>query len=325
MGLDAAGPDAEVGEATDERVGRGLEDLRQQRTIGIGCDLDLVAAVVGGLHRRLLERRGQVADDGIEHGRHADVAVGRGHHHRRQHGVLDALVQAQLELLVADLLALEELHQHLVVGVSRGLEQLLAAGRDLVGQGLGDGHLRALAVLVGVGLAVDQVDVAFEGVGLADGQLERCDLAAELGAQRVERAGGIGVLALTAGDDEDGRRVAGAREAHGVLGAGLDAAGGIHGDQRAISRGEAADDLPHEVRVTGCVDERDVAAVAIEGVGRERERDLTLLLLRLEVEGGRAVVDGTHAVDDAGLVQQVLGDGGLSGPCMSGQYNVAES
>ena len=323
--LDAARPHAEVGESTHEGVGRGLEDLRHQRAVRVGCDLDLVTAVVGGLDRRLLERRGQVADDGVEHGAHAHVLVGRGHHHRRQHGVLDALVEAQLQLLVADGLALEELHEHVVVGVGRGLEQLLAAAGHLVDHVLGDGHFLALAVLVAIGLAVDEVHVAGEGLALADGDLDGRDLAAELVAQGVEGGHGVGVLALAAGDDEDGRGVGRARQAHGRLGAGLDAAGGVDGDERAISRREAADDLPHEVRVAWRVDERDVAAVTIEGVGRERERQLALLLLGLEVERGGAVVDTAHAVDDAGLVEQVLGDGGLSGPCMSGQDDVAES
>ena len=99
----------------------------------------------------------------------------------------DALVEAGLELGVGDLLALEVLRQDVVVGLGGGLQQLVAARGDLVGQLGRDGDLLALAVLVWLRLAVDEVDEAAERVGRADGHLERRDLVAELRPQRVER------------------------------------------------------------------------------------------------------------------------------------------
>ena len=69
--------------------------------------------------------------------------MGRGHHHRREDRVPHAAVEATLELGVADLLALEVLGQDVVVGLGRGLEELVAAGH-LVGQLGGDRHLRRL-------------------------------------------------------------------------------------------------------------------------------------------------------------------------------------
>ena len=85
------------------------------------------------------------------------------------------------------------------------------------------------------------------------------------------------------------------------------------------------DDLAHEVRVAGRVDEGDVAAVTVEGVGGQRQRQLALLLLRLEVQAGGAVVHAAHAADDTGLVEQVLRDGRLAGAGVTGHDDVAKS
>ena len=100
-------------------------------------------------------------------------------HHRRQDRVAHAAMEAGVELLVADLLALEVLGQHVVVGLGRGLEQLVAAARDLVGELGRDRDLGALALLPDVRLAVNEIDVAAERVGLADGQVQWRDLVAE--------------------------------------------------------------------------------------------------------------------------------------------------
>ena len=52
---------------------------------------------------------------------------------------------------------------------------------------------------------MDEVDVAAEGVGLADGELERRDLVAEGVAEGVEDGRRVGVLAVALVDDEEGR------------------------------------------------------------------------------------------------------------------------
>ena len=69
-------------------------------------------------------------------------------------------MEAGVELGVADLLAVEVLGHHVVVGLGGGLEELVAAARDLVGELVGDRDLDLLAALERVGLAVDEVDVA---------------------------------------------------------------------------------------------------------------------------------------------------------------------
>ena len=110
---------------------------------------------------------------------------------RREDAVLDALAQAGLELVVGDLLALEVLGHDVVVGLGRGLEQLVAAAGDLVGELVGDRDLDLVVAVPAVRLAMDEVDVAAERLGRADGQLERRDLVAERGAQGVEGGGRV--------------------------------------------------------------------------------------------------------------------------------------
>ena len=82
----------------------------------------------------LLVGGGQVAHDRVEHAVDADLVRGRCHQHGRQDRVAHAAVEAGVQLLVGDLLALEVLGQDVVVGLGGGLQQLVAAARDLVGQ-----------------------------------------------------------------------------------------------------------------------------------------------------------------------------------------------
>ena len=151
------------------------------------------------------------------------------------------------------------------------------------------------------GLAMDEVDVAAERLGRADRELERRDLVAEGRAQRVERGGRVGVLAVALVDEEAGRGPGRAAQRDRLLEAGLDAGRGVHHEERAVGRGEALDDLGDEVRVAGRVDERDPRPVALERPDREAQRLAPLLLLGLEVEVGRPVVDAAEPRDRAGL------------------------
>ena len=147
----------------------------------------VVAGLVRGLDRRLVGGRGQVAHDRIEQAAQADALRRAAEQHRRQDRLLDALAQAGLELRVADRLALEVLREDVVIGFGGGFEELVAPGRDLVGEVGRDRDLHLGLAVPLVGLVVDQVHVALERVGGPDGELERRDLVAERRPQLVER------------------------------------------------------------------------------------------------------------------------------------------
>ena len=82
----------------------------------------------------------------------------------------------------------------------------------------------------------------------------------------------------------------------------------VHHEDRAVGRLEAGDHLGDEVEVAGRVQERDARPVGLERRHREAERLAPLLLLGLEVEVGRAVIDlaepGDGACSDGGAVRR---------------------
>ena len=127
------GQDAQVGEPADERVRGGLEHAGEERAVRIRGDLDLGAALVERRDRALVGRGGEVADDRVEQRLQPDPAVRAADEHGREDRLLDALAEARLELGVGDLLALEVLHQDVVVGLGGGLEELVPPARHLVG------------------------------------------------------------------------------------------------------------------------------------------------------------------------------------------------
>ncbi len=325
LAAERAGEDAEVGEAADEGVGGGLEDPHEERSCRVGGDLERIARPRLVRRRRgLLGGRRQVADDGVEQAAHADPLGRAGHEDRRQERVAHAPVEAGIELGVRDLLALEVLGQDVVVGLGGGLDELVAAGRDLALELGRDRDLDLLLPVPAVGLAVDEIDVAGERLGLADGELQRRDLGAEGIAQGVEDGRGVRVLAVALVDQEEGCRAVRAREGDRVLRARLDPARRVHADDRRVDRLEARHDLGHEVRVARRVNDRDEVAVVVQRGDRERERHAPLLLLGLEVEGGRAVLDATLARDRPGPEEEGLGERRLPGSGVAGEDDAAE-
>ena len=65
-------------------------------------------------------------------------------------------------------------------------------------------------------------------------------------------------------------------------------------------------------------------ALALERRKRQRDRDLALDLLGVEVGDGGAVLDPALAVDRPRAEQQRLGEGGLPGPAVTDQGDVAD-
>ena len=129
-------------------------------TAVVGRDLDLGTALVDRRDRRLVGRGGEIADDRVEQRAQADPLRRGADEDRREDALLDALAQACLELGVGDLLALEVLREHVVVGLGRGLEELVPPRRHLVGELVGDRDLDLVRAVPSVCLAMDEVDVA---------------------------------------------------------------------------------------------------------------------------------------------------------------------
>ena len=315
----------QVGQPADVRVGRGLEHPDQERARRIGLDRDLVARLgLAGDGRRLVGGRGQVADERIEQPAEPDVLGRAADEDRGQDRLLDALAEAGLQLGVADLLAVEVLGQHVVVGLGGGLEELVAATSHLR---LQLGRDRDLGLLLAVplpGRAMDEIDVAAERLGGPDREVEWRDLGAEGRPERVEDRRRIGVLAIRLVDEEAGRPSPRPTLGDGGLQAGLDAAGGIDHEQRAVAGRKAGHDLGHEVGIARGVDHGHDRAVVVERGHGRAERLAPLLLLGLVIERRGAVVDLAQPGDGPGLEQEVLGERRLAGAGMAGQDDASE-
>jgi hypothetical protein len=324
LGVEGARQDAQVRQPADERVGRRLEHAHEERAVRVRRDFDRLARLVGRRRRAFVGRGGEVPDDRVEEGLQAGPGRGAADEDRREDGLLDALPEAGFELGVRDLLALEVLHQDLVVGLGGGLEQLVAAAGHLVGEAVGDRDLDLLPALGLVRLAMDEVDVAAERVGRTDRDLERRDLRAERRPEGVERAGRVGVLLVAFVDEEAGGGVRAAAEGDRLLEAGLDPARRVGHEDRAVGGVEARHHLGREVEVARSVDDRDPGPVRLERRDREAQRLAALLLLGLEVEMGAAVLDLADAPDGAGSKEELLAERRLAGTRVTGQDDAPE-
>ena len=94
---------------------------------------------------------------------------------------------------------------------------------------------------------MDEVDIPGERFRSPDRELERRDLVAERGAERVECRGGIGILAIALVDEEARGGIGRPRQRNCVLEARLDTGGGIHDQERAIRGVEPGHDLGREI------------------------------------------------------------------------------
>ena len=282
-----AAEDTEVGEATDEGVGRGLEDLGDERAARVGLDL----LAVGRDARSDLGGGGDVLDDHPRELADADVLRRRADEDRHHGSFAGALVQRRLDLLVGERLALEVLHHQLVGCLGRGLDQRVAS-RVLDALELGrDRHLVGLAVLVDGRVLLDHVDVAPERLGGADRQVDRRDLRAEARLELVEGRVVVRVLAVHLVDEHHARQPARVGEPPDLIGSDLDAGRGVDHDDHRVDGRQGLDDIGLEVGVPGRVDERDPDAIVLERAHGQVDALPATLLVGIPVERSRARLD----------------------------------
>ena len=208
-----------------------------------------------------------------------------------------------------------ELH-HLLVVLGDGLEQLVAplAGRlDVVVRDVDDVVLVALALGLPEQRAhPDQVDDAAE-VGLdAPGQLDDQRGGAEPVGDHVHAAVELGADPVHLVDEADPRHAVAVGLPPDGLGLRLDAGDAVEHGHRAVEHPQRALHLDGEVDVAGGVDDVDGVVTPDAGGRGGRDGDAALLLLLHPVHGGRALVDLTDLVVDAGVEQDPLGGRGLA-------------
>ncbi len=298
VGLEDAGADAEVGELAHVGVGAGLEDQGRQRARRVGLETLLLVGVrvLGDCFADVLGRR-QVLGDGVEEQRRPIPLVADPASTGTTEPAATPARRPRVQLLLAQLLALQVLVDERVVGLRDGLHQLLAVARRLVGEGVR--HVALAPLLAAEALHGQQVDHALERALRADGQLEGNALLAEHRLELAQRLEEVGVLAVHAVDEDQAGEVALVGEGPGVLGADLDAGGGADDDEGGVGGAQARLHLPHEVGVAGRVDDVELLPLPLAGEEGEVDADLALVLVGVEVGDGGAVVHAAQPADSA--------------------------
>jgi hypothetical protein len=330
-GADLARVHAHVGQLAEERVGRHLERQGRERLGRVGLAQEQGLLVTGrvALDRRDVQRRGEVGDDGVEHGLHALVLERRAAQHRVELGGDRQLADRALDLVDAELLATEELLQQLVVALGHGLQELLAVFLRLLLEVLRD--LLDRVVLTELRVAtpgqravLDQVDDADERALRADRQLDDQRLGAEALLDGAHGEEEVRTELVHLVDEADPRDVVLVRLTPDRLRLRLDTLLAVEHGHRAVQHAQRPLDLDREVDVAGRVDDVDLVVLPETGRRGRRDRDAALLLLLHPVHRGRAVVDLADLVVDPGVEQDPLGRRGLAGIDVGHDADVAD-
>ena len=227
---------------------------------------------------------------------------------------------------MGQLLAVQVLHHQLVVGLGGGLHHLgvvllghlLKLGGDV---GLVHGGAHLVHVLLGLHLhQVHQAHIA--GLG-ADGNLDGHGVGLEPLLHHLHHAEEVRAHDVHLVDIRQPRHVVLAGLTPHGLALGLHAALGAEHADRAVQHAQGALDLHGEVHVAGRVYKVNLMAAPFTGRGRRRNGDAALLLLLHPVHRRHALVNLTDAVRAAGVVQDALGGGRLSGIDMRHDADVA--
>ena len=198
---------------------------------------------------------------------------------------------------------------------------LFIVGRDLL-------HAHGLAVVaveVG-GLHGDEVDHAFEFVFLADRDLHRDRVAAELVAELTHHPLVVGPGTVHLVDERQPRHLVALHLAIDRHRLALHAAHAAQHENGAVEHAEAPLHLDGEVDVARGVDEVDVVLTPLHARGGRRDRDPTLTL-EIHVVHGCPIPVALHfldAVDSAGVVKDPLGKRGFAGVDVGRDAHVAE-
>src|SRR5262249_56087760 len=104
----------------------------------------------------------------------------------------------------------------------------------------------------------------------------------------------------------------------------LDTADGAENAHRAIEDAQGALDLRREVHVAGRVDQVDARVAPFDGDGRAVDRDALLLLQRVEVGSGVALVHVADFVLGAAEVENALRGRGFAGVHVGDDANVPQ-
>jgi hypothetical protein len=219
-------------------------------------------------------------------------------------------------LLAGENFALQVFLRDRIVEVRKGLNEPVPGRPGLVpnlGRQLPDGELRPESVdVVHHRLHVDKIDDPPELVFGADRDLDRNGIGTQPLTDHLDGLGKLGAHPIHLVDECDAGHAVAVGLPPDRFGLGLDTLDSRKEGHGPVEDTQRAFHLDGEIHVAGRVDDVDAAVAPGARRGSRGDRDPPLLLLLHEVHDGRAVVDLSHLVGDARVVEDALGHGRLA-------------
>src|ERR1035438_4596372 len=329
-GLQGAGVDPDIGQLAQVLVRHDLEGQGRERLgwVGLPDDLAVLRADLQAHHARDVQRARQVVHDRVQHRLHALVLERAAAHHRGDAASDGGPPDRGVQLLLVGRGALQVQLHHLLVVLGDGLDQPVVPLTGRLGVVVRDPHdvvLVALALgLPEHGAHPHQVDDAAEVRLHAPRQLDHQRGSAKPVRDHLHAPVELGADPVHLVDEADPGHVVTVRLPPDGLRLRLYTRHPVeHGDS-AVEDAQRALDLDGEVNVTGGVDQVDRVVPPDAGGRGRRDGDTALLLLLHPVHGGRALMNLTDLVVNAGVEQNPLGCGGFARVDMRHDPDVAD-
>ncbi len=323
VGLHRPGEDLEERDLAHVRVGDRLEDERQGVPSGIRSHLHLLARGLDG-DGRPVERRGSDLADQRRQAVDRHRPGSRSADHREHRCVSDALGQGPLQLGAGGDVPFQVALEEVVVGDHYPLDEAVSHGLLLLRHLVGDLRLLALAAVVDEGPVGEEVGDAAEGCLLTYRQLQRGDARPELALEVFEGSLERRSLAVELVDEHHPGDPVPCRVAPVQLRLHLDPVHRTDDEDDQVRHPEGCVNLAGVVGVAGCVDEVELVSVPLHGGQGERQGEALLLLLRLEVACGVAVLDPPHPGEHPRPEEQRLDERGLAGAAVADESDVPD-
>ncbi len=171
----------------------------------------------------------------------------------------------------------------------------------------------------------DEIHDAVEAPFLADGQLDRNDLAGAVAVQRVERAVQAGPIAIETAQRDDARQPEAGRFGPHLFGLHFDAVHGVHHDQGRLGDVQRGAGIAEEVGEAWRIDEVDLGLLPLAVGEAGGERVLAGDFFVVEVGDGGTVVNQSEPVDGPGGQQRRRDELCLAASAVAHDCHVADS
>ena len=298
-------------------AGENLYKAELTELVGHGLEYEAQNAVV------LLFGSGAVVNNALQHGGGTYV----GHSVAGKYGNNGALLDANLETFnhvsLIQLHGVKELLHQFLGSACGSFHKLGAQFLCSVSIGCGDGGLLGLCALGDVSHIVYQVDNAGT-VGGGDGH--GADNGAVLALEGIESLEVVAVLLVALGNGEHNRQLCILKVVPVALCANGNGLGSVLGggdDHAALHCAQCAENIAHEVKVTGAVQNVNLCTVVVYGCDGGGDSYLAAGFFCVVVADGGAVSYLAHTVDSAGAEKHALCKAGLTVVAVANKADVA--